>query len=73
MSNEQKKDSRIRRIEDVFILVSIFSLWPVILRWEGMLYQTILYSALIGLLVIFARRVRRFKKARSDMENDQDG
>ena len=73
MSNEQKKDSKIRRIEDVFILVSIFSLWPVILGWEGMLYHTILYSALIGLLVIFARRVRRFKKARSDMENDQDG
>tara|TARA_S200000501_G_scaffold238262_1_gene223301 strand:- start:38 stop:259 length:222 start_codon:yes stop_codon:yes gene_type:complete len=71
MSNEQKKDSKIRRIEDIFVIISIFSLWPVILGWDGILYQTILYCALIGLIIIFVRRVRRFKKARSDLENDQ--
>ena len=72
MSKEQKEESKIRRIEDVFIIISIFSLWPVILGWQGILYQAILYRALIGLLIIFVRRVRRFKQARTEMENDQD-
>lgn len=72
MSNEKNKESKIRRIEDIFIIISIFTLWPVILGWQGILYQAILYSALIGLLIIFVRRVRRFQKARSDMENNQD-
>jgi len=72
MSKEQKEESKIRRIEDVFIIISIFSLWPVILGWQGILYQAILYGALIGLLIIFVRRVRRFKQARTEMENDQD-
>ncbi|MEE3234311.1 MAG: hypothetical protein VX294_09110 [Candidatus Latescibacterota bacterium] len=72
MSKEQKEESKIRRIEDIFIIISIFSLWPVILDWQGILYQAILYGALIGLLIIFVRRVRRFKQARTEMENDQD-
>ena len=37
-----------RLIEDTFILLCILSLWPVILGWQGVVYQVILYAALVG-------------------------
>ena len=70
MSNEEENDRKQRRIEDIFILVSIFSLWPVILDWQGIIYESVLYIALAGLIYIFIRRIRRFKQARSATDED---
>ena len=58
-----------RRIEDIFILLCVLSLWPMIFGWEGLLYEVGLYAALGGLIFIFIRRVRRFREASGDLEN----
>jgi len=58
-----------RLFEDIFILVSILSLWPVILGWDEPLYQFLMYVALAGLLVIFFRRLKRFRQARRELED----
>ena len=57
-----------RMLEDIFILLCILSLWPVILGWQGVLYQVILYAALVGLIFILVRRVRRFTDARRELD-----
>lgn len=59
---------RSRLFEDLFILLCILSLWPAILRWRSPFYEYLLYVALAGLIVIFFRRVRRFRQARDDLE-----
>jgi uncharacterized integral membrane protein len=56
-------------LEDIFILVCIVSLWPVVLGWQGPLYQAILYIALAGLVFIFYRRMSRFREARREVED----
>jgi len=66
-----EQDSPGRRghlLEDVFILLCILSLWPVILGWKEPIYQVVLYGALAGLVVILVRRVRRFSAARRELE-----
>ena len=57
---------RARVLEDIFILLAILTLWPVILRWHHPAFQYIMYVALVGLAVIFLRRVKRFGKSRRD-------
>ena len=47
-------------IEDAFIILSILSLWPSILGWEGLFYDLLKYGALAGLILIFIRRVKRY-------------
>ncbi|SVC11515.1 uncharacterized protein METZ01_LOCUS264369, partial [marine metagenome] len=42
-------ENRGRRLEDVFILLCVITLWPVILGWDHPLYEVLLYGALIGL------------------------
>lgn len=64
---EPKKKGRGRLVEDVFIIVCILSLWPVILGWRHPVYQVVLYVALAGLVLIFFRRLRRFREARDDL------
>lgn len=59
---------KVRLYEDLFIILCIFSLWPVILGWDEPVYEFALYVALAGLLVIFFRRVKRFQKAKRDLE-----
>ncbi|MBT4098965.1 MAG: hypothetical protein HOM68_29830 [Gemmatimonadetes bacterium] len=58
-----------RRLEDIFILVCVLALWPVVLGLDHILYEVALYGALIGLVVIFVRRVRRFHAARREVED----
>jgi membrane protein implicated in regulation of membrane protease activity len=65
---EQDQNKKVRLIEDLFILVSIVSLWPVVLGWQGLVYEIMLYAALAGLVYIFFRRMRRFREARDDMD-----
>ena len=60
---------RSRRIEDIFILLCVLSLWPIIFGLEGLLYDVGLVVALGGLIFIFIRRVRRFREASDDLEN----
>ena len=59
---------RSRRIEDIFVLLCVLSLWPMIFGLEGLLYEVGLYAALGGLIFIFIRRVRRFREASADIE-----
>ncbi len=68
MSEERDSGKRGRLFEDIFILVSILALWPVVLGWQGLVYEIALYAALAGLIYIFFRRMRRFRAARQDME-----
>ncbi len=67
-SADSKRDKRIRLLEDVFILICIVSLWPVVLGWQGAVYEVILYVALAGLVLIFYRRMNRFRQARREAE-----
>jgi hypothetical protein len=57
-----------RLFEDVFILFCVLSLWPVILGWDHILYQLLLYGALAGLVFVFVRRARRFSQARKSID-----
>ncbi|OGG45935.1 MAG: hypothetical protein A3F84_20570 [Candidatus Handelsmanbacteria bacterium RIFCSPLOWO2_12_FULL_64_10] len=58
-------DTRTRRrqviAEDVFIILSILALWPSILGWDHMVYDLLKYGALAGLVLIFIRRLKRYK------------
>ena len=67
-SADSKRDKRIRLLEDIFILICIVSLWPVLLGWQGAVYEAILYIALAGLVIIFYRRMNRFRQARREAE-----
>ena len=55
--------------EDIFIILCIICLWPVVLGWTHIAYEFLLYGALLGLLVIFVRRIRRFRQARDELQN----
>ncbi len=63
-------DGRPRHLfEDIFIILCIICLWPVILGWTHIVYEILLYVALIGLIIIFVRRIRRFRQARDELQN----
>ena len=68
--NGQKKS---KLIEDLFILLCIISLWPVVLGWTEAIYQYLLYIALAGLVWIFVRRIRRFHEARDALRDGESG
>ena len=53
MSEEHDPGKKSRLIEDIFILVSILALWPVVLGWKGFVYELVLYTALAGLVYIY--------------------
>lgn len=59
---------KVRLCEDIFIVLCILSLWPVILGWDEPVYEFALYVALAGLLVIFFRRIKRFQKAKREID-----
>ncbi|MEW6753991.1 MAG: hypothetical protein AB1505_23880 [Candidatus Latescibacterota bacterium] len=63
---DSSQGRRARLAEDLFIILCILSLWPVILGWRHPVYQFILYLALAGLVVIFFRRLKRFRDVRDD-------
>jgi hypothetical protein len=58
-------DTRTRRrqiiAEDVFIILSILALWPTILGWDHVVYDLLRYAALAGLVLIFIRRLKRYR------------
>ena len=54
--------------EDIFILLCILTLWPVILGWNHLIYEILLYVALTGLVAIFYRRIKRFRQARDEFK-----
>ena len=63
-----KRTRRARITEDVFILLCIISLWPVVLGWQETVYQYVLYAALAGLVFIFVRRINRFRAAERELD-----
>jgi len=67
---EQPREKRHKLIEDIFILLCIASLWPVVLGWTEPIYQYLLYVALAGLIFIFVRRIRRFRERKSPVDGD---
>ncbi len=67
--DQQTPGKKIRRLEDVFILLSILALWPAVLDLQGLAYDLLVYAALAGLVFIFIRRMRRFHAARDEMDD----
>ena len=58
-------------LEDLCILLSIFALWPAILGWEGWIWEGLKYVAVVGLIWIFTRRVKRYQVGReTDSSNN---
>lgn len=64
----QEPENRGRRLEDIFVLLSVITLWPVVMGWNHPVYQATLYLALIGLLIVLVRRVKRFNRARREAD-----
>ena len=56
--------------EDLFILLSVLAIWPSILNWDHPAYDLLMYGALIGLVLIFLRRLRRFRRVREEFEQE---
>ena len=48
-------------LEEAFIVLSIFALWPGILGWDGWVWELVKYVAVIGLIWIFVRRMKRYR------------
>ncbi len=56
-------------LEDAFIIISIFALWPVILGWDGWVWEVLKYAAAGGWIWIFTRRVKRYKERAEEKKN----
>ena len=69
---DSSREKKSKLIEDIFTLLCIISLWPVVLGWTEAIYQYLLYIALAGLVYIFIRRIRRFHSARDAMSESTD-
>ena len=65
-----RRSRRTRLLEDLFILLCILTLWPVVLGWQDAIYQYVLYAALAGLVFIFVRRINRFRAAERELDRD---
>ena len=65
-----RRSRRTRLLEDLFILLCILTLWPVVLGWQEAIYQYVLYAALAGLVFIFVRRINRFRAAERELDRD---
>ena len=65
-----RRSKRGRLLEDLFILLCILTLWPVVLGWQEEIYQYVLYAALAGLVFIFVRRINRFRAAERELDQD---
>ena len=68
--SSKEKRSPARLAEDIFILVCIFTLWPKILGWRGIFFDALLYIALIGLVIIFVRRIKRIRTESEQRERE---
>ena len=69
--SSKEKRCPARLTEDIFILVCIFTLWPKILGWRGLFFDILLYIALIGLVIIFVRRIRRIRTESERRERER--
>jgi hypothetical protein len=58
-----------RLVEDIFIILCIFILWPRILGWQNPIFPVLEYTALIGLVWILVRRVQAIRRHHPDGEN----
>ena len=65
---DQGTEKRGRLLEDAYIILCIITLWPVILRWRHPAFEYLMYVALVGLVIIFYRRIKRFQKARGEVD-----
>jgi len=63
-----KSDKRSKLAEDLFIILCIVTLWPTILNWRNPFWEYLLYVALVGLVVIFFRRLKRFRQASEELD-----
>jgi hypothetical protein len=58
--------------EDAAIVVAIGSLWPVVLRWPGTIWQIVLYCMAFLMIVVFVRRSRRLRRLSRRTSGDSD-
>jgi hypothetical protein len=58
--------------EDAAVVLAIGSLWPVVLRWPGVLWQIVLYGMAVLMIVVFVRRLRRLRRLSSRASGDAD-
>lgn len=56
--------------ETVAIFFAILAMWPMILRWEGLIFKIILYFALLLMVLVLVRRWKRFSRL-GEAENDR--
>ncbi len=73
MNHASDKSRRSRILaEDIFVILCIAALWPRILGWEGVHFAIIMYVAVIGLIVILYRRIRRIGQVTDERRKDDD-
>jgi hypothetical protein len=65
---DQNGEKRAKLAEDLFIILCIITLWPTILNWRNPFWEYLLYVALVGLVVIFFRRFKRFRQASQELD-----
>lgn len=71
MGEEKERAGRLwMALEDIFILLSVFALWPGILGWEGLVWDILKYGAAIGLVWILTRRVGRYRSRRDEAREE---
>ena len=54
-------------IEDGLIILSLLTLWPRILGWTGAIFPLLQYLALVVLVGILVRRIKRFRKVKAQL------
>ena len=69
-TDDEATDKRGRLFEDIFIILCIPTLWPVVMGWSDPIYHYPIYAALAGLIFVFFRRMRRFRQARDELRNN---
>ncbi len=65
-SGEKSKLSKTPLWEDILIIISIFSVWPAILRKENIFTKGIMFFAFFLLIWVFIRRLKRFNNMNNE-------
>lgn len=47
-------------IESLCIVLAIFSLWPIILKWDHVFWKVFMYAMLAAMIWVFVRRAKRY-------------
>ena len=70
MATPRERSRFTMALEDLFILLSIFALWPGILGWQGWVWEALKYMAVVGLIWIFMRRAKRYRTRKEEKSEE---